>query len=316
MNYQLPSLIKIFRFADMRYFLFILIISSTVLSSSCEPPRRVTADKLFLVNPEGLPKYNLREYTQKFFLPYVLEEISGMSFVEDGTIACVQDEDGKLFFYNYYNKKITLALKFWKAGDYEGVEIVGDTAYVVNSKGNLLIFNHKGEEGNLNTKEINTPLGKKNDVEGLGFDPASGNLLLICKGDSDIDKKKISGQAAFEFNTEKSKLSKKPFFNITKKGIKDFLEKHKDNAYEEKRINFRPSGIALNPVDNNFYIIASTGKLMLVVNRSGEIQASYPISPSILGQPEGICFAPNGDMFISSEGEGDKGYILKFVMEK
>jgi hypothetical protein len=29
-------------------------------------------------------------------------------------------------------------------------------------------------------------------------------------------------------------------------------------------------------------------------------------------QPEGICFKPNGDLFISNEGDGGKAKILKF----
>ena len=299
----------------IHFFVLITAILTSLLTSACDPPKRVTADRLFLVNPEGRHKYNLRNFTQKFFLPYALEEVSGLSFVEDGLLACVQDEDGKLFLYDYKEKKIKMSLKFWKSGDYEGVEIVEDTAYVVNSKGDILVFNYKGEEGKLGTKEINTPLGKKNDVEGLGYDAKKANLLLVCKGDSEISKKEVPGQAVYKFDLEDNDFSKKPFFTVTKKKIKNFLEEHKDNAYEEKRINFRPSGIALHPIDDTFYIIASTGKLLLEINRDGEILSSYPISPSILGQPEGICFAPNGDMFISSEGEGDKGYILRFEME-
>lgn len=296
-------------------FLFLAYFGA-IITSACDTQKRVTADKLFLVEPaEGAHKYNLRNYTQKYFLPYALEEISGLSYVSDGVLACIQDEDGKLFMFNYHDEIITRSIKFWKSGDYEGIEVVGDTAYVVNSKGDLLLFNYKGKEGKLNTLEIKTPLGKKNDIEGLAYDNKNDRLLMICKGESDLDNKKVDGKAVYKFHRKKNKLSEKPLFSIEKKHIKNFLEKHKDNAYEEKRINFRPSGIALHPIDDNFYIIASTGKLMLVVNRKGEIQASYPIAPSVLGQPEGICFAPNGDLFLASEGEGDKGYILRFQME-
>ena len=298
----------------MRSVILIILFLSVAIVSACDPPARVTADKLFLVPPLSGSKYDLKDYSEKYFLPYALEEISGLSFVQEGILACIQDEDGKLFLYDYNTRKIASSLKFWKPGDYEGVEIVGDTAYVTNSKGDLLIFNYKDEEGNLDTREINTALSKKNNIEGLGFDPERKSLLLVCKDESDIDKKKVSGQAVYSYSLNEKKLNKEPLFSITKKKIKAFLENNKDNAYEEKRINFRPSGIALNPTDDNFYIIASTGKLMLVVDRLGDIQASYPISPNLLGQPEGICFAPNGDLFISSEGEGDKGYILKFEM--
>lgn len=299
----------------MRNTFFFLYLFFIAFSTSCDPPKRVTADRLFLVKPDGMAHYDLKNHKQKFFLPYALEEISGLSFVGDGVLACIQDEDARLFLYNYHDKKIVKSVKFWNPGDYEGVEIIGDTAYVVNSKGDLLAFDYKAGENKPDTREVNTKLGKKNDIEGLCFDRQTNSLLMVCKGESEINKKKVAGQAVYRYDLSAGKIDTTPVFTITKKDIKNFLEIHKDNSYEEKRINFRPSGIAPHPIDGHFYIIASTGKLLLVVDRKGKIQASYPISPGILGQPEGICFAPNGDMFISSEGEGDKGYILRFEMQ-
>jgi uncharacterized protein YjiK len=36
------------------------------------------------------------------------------------------------------------------------------------------------------------------------------------------------------------------------------------------------------------------------------------LDKELLPQPEGICFSPDGIMFISSEGKGGKGRILVF----
>ena len=36
------------------------------------------------------------------------------------------------------------------------------------------------------------------------------------------------------------------------------------------------------------------------------------LDEKLFRQPEGICFSPEGDMYISNEGQGGKGYILKF----
>jgi uncharacterized protein YjiK len=36
----------------------------------------------------------------------------------------------------------------------------------------------------------------------------------------------------------------------------------------------------------------------------------------MLKQPEGICFAPEGDLYISSEGRGADGFILRFAYAK
>lgn len=282
---------------------------------SCDNAYRVTADTLFLVPSDELHGYNLKKPSEKYFLPYVLEEISGLDFVSEGLLACIQDEDGKLFLYDYHEKKIKTSIKFSRQGDYEGIAVVKDTAYSVRSNGNIYRFAINTEDREVYADEIETPLSRSNDVEGLAFDDVHNRLLLVCKGKSDLKDHKIKGKAIFAYDLEKGKFIKKPIFTITKSKIKSFLEEHKDNVYEEKRINFNPSGIALHPINKKYYIIASTGKLLIVTDKKGNIEATYPIAPGILGQPEGICFAPNGDMFISSEGEGDRGYILRFDME-
>ena len=228
-------------------------------------------------------------------------------------MACLQDEDGRVFFYDLSKKEITKSVKFAKQGDYEGLEIVGDTAYVVKSNGDLFKFCISAK--NSKSELIKTPLNKENDIEGLGYNSKTNKLILVCKDNSDIGKRKQLGKAAYQLDLASNQFESPPLFSITKNDMKSFFELNKNHAYEEKRINFRPSGIAWHPIQEKYYVLAHVGKMLLVVNKLGAIEASYPISPRLLGQPEGICFAPNGDMFISSEGEGDKGYILKFDME-
>ena len=85
----------------------------------------------------------------------------------------------------------------------------------------------------------------------------------------------------------------------------------------ESETSFKPSGIAIHPIDGEVYIISSVGKLLIILNRSGKVQNVIELDPKIFRQPEGICFSPKGDMFISNEGQGGKGYILKFkIYEK
>lgn len=86
----------------------------------------------------------------------------------------------------------------------------------------------------------------------------------------------------------------------------------KKGLSKKKHIPFKPSGIAVHPKSNDIYIIGSVGKMMVVLNHTGEIKNLIPLNPKIFWQPEGICFSPDGDLYISSEGRGKAGYILKF----
>jgi uncharacterized protein YjiK len=40
--------------------------------------------------------------------------------------------------------------------------------------------------------------------------------------------------------------------------------------------------------------------------------AMIKLNPKIFRQPEGICFSPDGTMYIASEGDGMEGTLLKF----
>ncbi|WP_332367946.1 hypothetical protein [Spirosoma telluris] len=79
---------------------------------------------------------------------------------------------------------------------------------------------------------------------------------------------------------------------------------------------YKPSGIAVHPITGEWYILNSAGKRLLITNRQAKIIYSELLDPKQFRQPEGICFAPSGDLFIASEGDGKKGYILKFEYRK
>ena len=281
----------------------------------CQYNSRPTAEALFHQTSGELSNYDLKKPDAKYFLPYVLEEISGMTYYKPGIIACVQDEEGKVFFYNHHDRKLENTVRFADSGDYEGIATDGEKIYVAESNGHIFKFELESTGEIKKVKKYKTDLSKHNDVEGLVYDPVQNKLLVACKEDPEIKGEKEKGRAIYYFDLEDKEIEHKPAIIISKKDIKNYLEAYKDFEYEENRINFRPSGIALHPINNHFYSIASIGKLMLITDRKGEIKGSIPLDPRLLGQPEGICFAPNGDLFISSEGQGDKGYILKFNMK-
>ena len=271
------------------------------------------ADSLFLVTEAQRFHYDVKYPDEKYFLPYVLEEVSGITWKE-GNVLAVDDETGKVFEYSFDERDIIHSIHFYKGDDFEGVELVGDEIFVLRSDGDLFKIDYT-ESKESRGWEIETPLGKKNDTEGLGYDPKTHQLIIACKEKPELKEEKLKGRAFYAFDLETSKLIKEPLFTISPKKLKAFWEANREFAYEEERIKFKPSAIAHHPVDDHYYILSSVGKMIVVVDRGGAIQATYPIASRVLGQPEGITFAPNGDMYISSEGEGDKGYILKFEMK-
>ncbi|WP_462254198.1 SdiA-regulated domain-containing protein [Ekhidna sp.] len=293
--------------------LFALAIS---FNQSCTSPSfGQRADSLFLVTDHVDFTYNLKVPNQKYFMPYVLEEISGLSFKQPNTILAIDDESGKMFEYNISEKNIIHSIAFNKSGDYEGIEMVNNEVFVLKSDGDLFQFPY-GENKQTKAIKFENKLSSKNDTEGLGYDPKTNQLLIACKEKAGIEDSEFDGRAFYSVDIDKMKLNEKPAFIIGPNELKAFWEENRSFNYEKDRIKFKPSAIAAHPITGHLYILSSVGKMLVVVDSNGEIQATYPVSPRILGQPEGLCFAPNGDMFISSEGEGDRGYIIKFKMKK
>ena len=254
--------------------------------------------------------YNLKDPTQRWDLPNELEEVSGLSYYSKNHLACIQDEDGIFYIYDLKKNEIVRKDQFGKKGDYEGVEVIKDTAYVLKSNGEIFYF-HLKKKGIGEVKKIKTDLSKRNDAEGLGFHEGSNELLITCKEEPGTKKVDIeNSRAIYRVDLLDNKFKKKPRYIIDGKSYNKMLEEK--GLSKKKHKPFKPSGVAVHPKNHHIFIIGTVGKMMIILNPEGEIHDLIPLNPKIFWQPEGICFSPNGDLYISSEGRGKKGYILKF----
>ncbi len=246
--------------------------------------------------------YTLDEPSSRFSLPFEIEEVSGLSYIKDDVLATVQDEKGVVFIYDTKSKSVVEERQFAKTGDYEGIEVVGDTVYIVRSDGNLFKAPLTGEATEA-TSNFDTPLAHKNDVEGLAYDKANNRLLLACKGISGIGSDEPRSRAVYSFDLGTNTLTEEPAYLINIAEVKETAN---------TKDNFRPSGLAVHPLSGQIYMVASVGKVLVVLNKNGSIESVQPLPPALFKQPEGICFAPNGDMLISNEGKGGRATILRF----
>ncbi|MDN5203901.1 SdiA-regulated domain-containing protein [Fulvivirgaceae bacterium BMA10] len=292
---------------------FILItMGSFIISVSCNPQTNEKENEQDSYVERAIDvNYDLIHPVKRISLHYDLEEISGLSYYKKDVLACVNDEKGRLYLFDVSKEKIIKDIKFGKGGDYEGVEIIGEMAYIIRSDGRIFHFNlNKTEQEDFEAKVLKTPLSAKNDVEGLGYDTQSNGLLIACKEDAEVAKNNINGKAIYAYDLDKSTFLKKPFLKTSHKKVEKFLE---DQGVSGGKVEkFKPSGIALHPRSGLIYLIASVGKALIVLDKEGAIKEYVKLDSKLFRQPEGICFAPNGDMYISSEGRAGRGYILKF----
>jgi len=235
-------------------------------------------------SPQG---YDFSKPSKIYELPEELKEVSGIVYLEDDQIACVQDEVGAIYLYNLKSEKITDKRGFAVEGDYEDLAKKGDTYYVVKSNGTVY------ENNELETKKYPTELTQEDNTEGLCLDEARDRLLIGCKNNKgNSETKRIYG-----FSLADYKLSAKPVIQFKE-------SKH-----------FHITALAISPVSKDLYVL-SNNAVLVILDMSGKIKGKFNLDATLFVQPEGISFSKNGDLYISNESKSGSANIVKYSYTK
>lgn len=266
--------------------------------------------------------YELNEPDTTFKLTKKLDEISGLGLHTDGKhLVAVQDEDGLVFLLDKESGEVTEKFEFWKDGDYEGIEMVGDQIFVAKSSGTVYCIKNPGRENQEVTKH-NEFLNSQNDVEGIAYDAAHHRLLMACKGKAGEGEEYELTKGIYAFNLETMELDSIPAYTISQDEVHDYLntspairklEKLQEFfTPDESTFGLSPSGLAIHPTTGDLYIISSVGKMLLILSPEGQIRHIEKLKKKVHPQPEGICFDTQGGLFISNEGKDGKATLHYF----
>lgn len=278
----------------MKIFYIVIFILTSVCTISCKEAQEEN---------KRLTKYDVNKPDDKQYLSPALHEISGIAIIEDNKIACIQDEKGVLRVFDFKTGRYILLQQFAGDGDYEDIALVGDSVFVLRSDGTLFQFNFKNPE--METKKYETGIPAK-DIEGLCYDKKSNRLLIGTK--SKIEK---GIKAIYEFDLGKKELNPNPFISFdTDKLEKEIVEKGFRITYEKKGLKLKISAIAINPKDNNLYLLSASEYLIFVFDMKGNLKEVCKLNPELHTKAEGIAFYENGDMLISNEGVDKDPTIL------
>lgn len=263
--------------------LLVIVVLSLVLVA-CWPKKKASLETA---------NYALENPDKKYILPPELKEISGISFYDENTLACVNDEEGTVFMYDLASKSIKNTFEIAKNGDYEGIEVVGNEVFMMKSDGKIISYNFETKS----KKEIDCSTDEVKEYEGLAYNRLTNSLLLAAK---EQKKQQNDEKNIYAYSLETKQFSKLLTISL------DLMKGEKNKK------KFAPSGIAVHPISGHFYVLSSQIKKLLVISPNGKESALFDLKNDLFVQPEGICFASNGDMYISSEGDNGDGYILSF----
>ncbi|MBC5773296.1 SdiA-regulated domain-containing protein [Pontibacter sp. KCTC 32443] len=249
----------------------------------------------------------LGEPSERWELPANLREVSGIALLPDGLIACVQDEEGAIHLFDPVKKQVTDKISFAGPGDYEGISLIGQDAFILRSDGTLLeVQNFRN--GKPAVTEHKTVLAGTQNTEGLAYDAKNNRLLLACKG---FDTKLGDSKGIYTFSLSSKTMQQEPVFHISlaQDGLTS-TKKKKKNKYDV----LQPSSFEIHPVTGDLYLLDAVNSRLHIINEQGKILKTTQLDKKLLRQPEGMTFSDKGELYIASEGgTKGKGVIVKFA---
>jgi len=232
-------------------------------------------------------------------LPQSLREISGLALLNGKEVVTHNDEEGIIFIVDISLGKVVsdFVLGDDVEKDFEGIAIVKDSIYLVNSNGTIYKFRLPQENKSADFVKFKTFLDSENNIEGFCYDASTNSLLLACKNDPGKGFKKV--RAIYSFNLYTMSLEKKPKFLIS---LEELRDKFNINGFE-------PSGIEKNQINGNFFMVSAHPEAILELSPDGNIVAAIKLENEIHKQTEGITFLQDGTMLISDEGNKKSAQI-------
>ncbi|HYE96946.1 MAG TPA: SdiA-regulated domain-containing protein [Rubricoccaceae bacterium] len=230
-----------------------------------------------------------------FALPRALFEISGLTVLADGRLGAVQDEQGTLYVLDPASGAVVDERRFAGRGDFESLERVGGSVWVLMADGTLLEL----ADSTGAVTEVDTPLENKNDTEGLAYDAAHHRLLIACKEDAG-EGVPDTVKAIYAFDLASRAFDPRPAYLLSRRGLDDGQDA------------FKPSALAVHPQTGQLYVLSSVRKALAIVEPDGRQATLVPLPEAYFRQPEGIAFLPDGTLFLSNEARGETPTLLRY----
>jgi uncharacterized protein YjiK len=242
-------------------------------------------------------------------LPHALREVSGIVALDAHTVACVQDEKGRLFFVDMSRGQVEQRVRFGPDGDYEGLAQQGDGYWALRSDGELLQLRPDGGGGLVVARRVRVQAAHA-EFEGLCWDPRSGLLLVAPKSrpeDGDVELRPL-----YAVDPATGATQAQPFLTLDRGrvlaaarrlGVKLPIETdHRGRSRPTLRLHW--SEVAVDPRSGNLWLLSGVDRAVVVVDRAGAVLGLHVFAADELPQPEGITFLPDGELVLASEAAG------------
>ena len=223
-----------------------------------------------------------------------LLEISGLALKADGRLFAHADESGTVYEIGYRSGRLIKAFSLGDQpviADFEGITSVGDTLFMLTSKGVLYQF-LEGDKG-TRVPYVTHDTGLENacEFEGVAFDSTQGGvMLLLCKNVRTEGALRDS-LVIYRWHPSAGSDSGSPRLTVPLEPIIG------PNGWD----GLHPSDITIDPASGNYVIVAAQERALVVLKPTGEVVSARPLGKS-LSHAEGVAITQDGILIISTEG--------------
>jgi uncharacterized protein YjiK len=231
-----------------------------------------------------------------------LLEVSGLATGSDGRLFAHNDERARVYELDPTTGRTLKRIDMGdggERGDFEGIALVGERFFLVESDGTLYEFHEGQDKENMPFRRFPTGVGSRCEVEGLAYDAATESLLLVCKTTRGSE---LRGHLViFSFSLEDMRLDSEPRFRIPYASLSDV----------GARGRLHPSGIEVHPRTGSIFVVAAREEGLVEISRDGRFLAAAELARRLHRQPEGITFS-DAAMLVADEGGGGSALLTGY----
>lgn len=266
----------------------------------------------FTVDDDYYFPFNFDRLDRVVKLTNELNEISGLCMaMNPDEIFAIQDEVGVVFRINARTGELLQQLRFDKDLDYEGITRIGNEMYVLEADGDVHYFTYNDTLAEIEAKKMETGFSYRNDTEGICFDSITNTLLIVPKAQELYPQgENEQRRGVYTLDLNSGKTNPQPTYYLDELEVGQIVYK------TNRQYEVRPSGVAVDPITGDIFILSSVGNVLVVIDRDSQVRHVELLEKGTFVQPEGITFSPDGVLYISSEGHGGRGIVATLMRQE
>jgi len=246
------------------------------------------------IPPTLTQRYDFENASSRVSLRHRIDEASGLAATEDGRVFTHGDERAVVYEVDPVTGTILKEFSVGVpalAGDFEGIAVVGDRFFLINSQGLLLEFREGDDDESVSFRGVNTGLGNRCEAEGLAYEPAAEALVVACKSvPSDDESLIVLYRIRLSNLTVEPEVILVPAAGLEAVGLVD---------------HFAPSGVEVDRETGSFFLISARQESIIQVTPDGRVVAGFHLGSDRHPQAEGIALLPDGTLLLADERQQD-----------